>query len=114
MISSCGMGLYCSGCLPVCCSGMRCVMAAARHDPRPHRSGAGERAQHLSREEQIALDVEFADQCTLGWDIRSLAMPVRAVSAAEGVSAPSWPEFMGHPGGRAAEPDVEPAFSRGA
>jgi hypothetical protein len=46
---------------------------------------------HLSWEEQLTLDVEYVDQCSL----RILAMTVRAVTAAAGVDAPSCAPDMG-------------------
>lgn len=71
-----------------------------RHDVLPGITGLAQVSgrNNLSWDEKFALDVQYVDQCSLWLDIRILLLTVRAVTAAEGVSAPSHfssPEFMG-------------------
>ena len=71
-----------------------------RHDVLPGITGLAQvrGRNNLPWDEKFVLDVQYADQCSLWLDIRILLLTVRAVTAAEGVSAPSHfsaPEFMG-------------------
>ena len=71
-----------------------------RHDVLPGITGWSQvnGRNNLAWEEKVALDVEYVDRCSLWLDIRILLRTVRAVTGAEGVSAPSHfssPEFMG-------------------
>ena len=71
-----------------------------RHDVLPGITGLAQvrGRNNLPWDEKFVLDVQYADQCSLWLDIRILLRTVRAVTAAEGVSAPSHfssPEFMG-------------------
>lgn len=71
-----------------------------RHEALPGITGLAQVSgrNNLSWEEKFALDVEYVDQRSLWLDLKILLMTVRAVTAAEGVSAPSCfsaPEFMG-------------------
>ena len=71
-----------------------------RHDTLPGLTGLAQVSgrNNLSWEDKFALDARYVDRCSLWLDIRILLMTVRAVAAAEGVSAPSHlssPEFMG-------------------
>ena len=71
-----------------------------RHDTLPGITGLAQVSgrNNLSWEEKFALDVEYVDRRSLWLDVKILLLTVRAVTAAEGVSAPfcfSAPEFMG-------------------
>ena len=71
-----------------------------RHDTLPGITGLAQVSgrNNLSWEEKFALDVEYVDRRSLWLDVKILLLTVRAVTAAEGVSAPSCfsaPEFMG-------------------
>ena len=71
-----------------------------RHDTLPGLTGLAQVSgrNNLSWDDKFALDVQYVDRRSLWLDIRILLLTVRAVTAAEGVSAPSHfssPEFMG-------------------
>lgn len=71
-----------------------------RHEVLPGITGLAQVSgrNNLSWEEKFALDVEYVERRSLWLDMRILALTVRAVTAADGVSAPSCfsaPEFMG-------------------
>ena len=71
-----------------------------RHDVLPGITGLAQVSgrNNLSWDDKFALDVQYVDRRSLWLDIRILLLTVRAVTAAEGVSAPSHfssPEFMG-------------------
>ncbi len=73
-----------------------------RHDTLPGITGLAQVSgrNNLSWEEKFALDVHYVDRWSLWMDLKILLLTVRAVTAAEGVSAPSCfsaPEFMGTP-----------------
>ena len=71
-----------------------------RHEVLPGITGLAQVSgrNNLGWDEKFALDVEYVERCSLWLDIKVLLMTVRAVTGAEGVSAPSHfssPEFMG-------------------
>ena len=82
-----------------------------RHDTLPGITGLAQVSgrNNLSWEEKFALDVEYVDRRSPWLDLKILLMTVRAVTAAEGVSAPSHfssPEFMGTAARDGAEKEI--------
>ena len=79
---------------------MEDALAALDRDVLPGITGLAQVSgrNNLSWEEKFALDVQYVNQWSLWLDLKVLLMTVRAVTAAEGVSAPSQigsPEFTG-------------------
>jgi sugar transferase EpsL len=71
-----------------------------RHDVLPGITGLAQVSgrNNLSWDEKFSIDVQYVDRWSLWLDIKILLLTVRAVVAADGVSAPSQfssPEFLG-------------------
>jgi sugar transferase EpsL len=70
-----------------------------RHEVLPGITGLAQVSgrNRLSWEEKFALDLWYVDHCSAWLDLKILAMTVRVVLSAEGVSAPSHvtaPDFL--------------------